>query len=521
MNLKSIRWRLPASYAAVALLAALSLGAVMLLVLNNYYTRQEREYLMGNAIAVRSVVEQTLRSNLPDQVLQDQVKGLAFLSQTQIRVLNEAGKAIADSGIPNPSQFISLSGAPAGLVRFSISATANPPANGGEPVVTSQAGGDANTLVQTTPLGGGISSGEGPTILFVNASPLGYGFAASSESTLPTHPSSQVVSVPFNNSPGRLEISHGPAYGSDIVHSVGITWAIASVIAITLAALAGWFASRQVTMPVLALTEATRRMEGGNLSARADMSGKGQTHEFQELAHSFNIMAQRMENTVSALRAFVADAAHELHTPLTALHTNLELAVDEQDTTRRSLYLTRAQEQGQRLETLVNSLLDLSKIEAAQPRLNFAPVELNQLLRQLGEQFASRAEQADCAFESDIPGEAVCVSGNGSQIRQVVNNLLENSLKFTPPGGSIALKLTRSAHEAMITVSDTGIGIPSEDLPHLFERFHRGRNVSQFPGNGLGLAITKALILAHNGSIHAESTPGNGTIIIASLPIDR
>jgi len=315
-----------------------------------------------------------------------------------------------------------------------------------------------------------------------------------------------------------LEFSSGPSYGADVINSATIAWFIASVFAIAIAALAGLFMSKRVTRPVLALESATRQMEQGDLRVRVDLQNE-QQQEFLSLASSFNSMAAQVEQTVSTLREFVADAAHELHTPLTALQANLELARDEKNPSVRTRYLARAQEQGQRLEALVNSLLHLSRIEAAEAQAGFAPVDFPQLVREVGEQFASRAEQADRSFTMKLPGESVEVLGNETQLRQVVINLLENALKFTPASGWISLDLERSSDQTTLTVSDSGIGIPPEDLPHLFERFHRGRNTSEYPGNGLGLAIVKAIVSAHDGDIAVQSTPMQGTTISVTLPI--
>src|SRR5207249_4711372 len=181
-------------------------------------------------------------------------------------------------------------------------------------------------------------------------------------------------------------------------------WAISSAIAIFLAALIGWYISRRISAPVLALTDVTGRMTQGDLSSRADIKSRD---EFGQLARSFNEMAAQVEQTVSTLREFVADAAHELHTPLTALQANLELARDEKNTSARTKYLLRAQEQSQRLEVLVQSLLDLSRIEAAESKSTFAPVNFIQLVREVGEQFASRAEQADRAFTMNLPEDDI------------------------------------------------------------------------------------------------------------------
>ncbi len=516
MNLKSIRWRLPLSYAGIAFLAALALGSVMLLVLNGYYTRQERAYLQGNAQALQPMMENALKADIPLVDLQDTINSLAFLSQTRIRILDEQGNPIVDTGIPDPNQVVALSGAQAETVIVNMPGDAFVQTSAGE----IQGGQVVTNLSPGMVVAAGTEPAGVYTFVSVSASPYGYAFTNVPSSTS-SRRSSQKVELALSGSLGTLEISDGPAYGRDIIRSVSLAWAGAGMVAILLAALAGWFASRQVIHPVLALTDVTQRMEGGNLSVRVNLPGKRPAAEFQALAHSFNGMAQRVDDTVSTLRAFVADAAHELHTPLTALHTNLELAADEGDARHRTLYLERAQEQSVRLEALVNGLLNLSRIEAGRFESETESVDLNRLLGEVGEQFASRAEQAERAFSIELPGETICVNGDPAQLRQVINNLLENSLKFTPAGGLISLNLNCSAGEANLAVTDTGIGIPTEDLPHLFERFHRGRNASSYPGSGLGLAITRALVLAHGGSIRAESEPGKGTKISICLPVSQ
>jgi signal transduction histidine kinase len=518
MNVHSIRWRLPLSYAAIALLAALALGSVMLLVLNRYYTGMERVYLIGNAQAIRPVVEEILRRDLPKKALQDQLTGFAFLSQTQIRVQDETGLPIADSGVPDAKQYVALSAAP-GRIMFNVAVDGPPAGSSSEsgPVVVFSQGVEANQPPLTVPPEKDILFGKVDTFIAVSASPFGYGFDAAPVAS-PERRSSQVAIISLADSPGTLELSNGPAYGSDILRSVAIAWAVAGVIAIALAALAGWYASRQVTQPVLAMTDATHRMEQGDLRVRVDLQEEHQ-QEFLSLASSFNSMAAQVEQTVSTLREFVADAAHELHTPLTALRANLELARDAENASARTLYLSRAQEQGQRLEALVKSLLDLSRVEAIKSTSGFELVNLTQLVREIGEQFASRAEQTDRSFTLNIPDDIVNVSGNETQLRQVVANLLENALKFTPVAGWVSLQLEHSDDEVVLSVSDSGIGIPPEDLPHIFERFHRARNVSEYPGNGLGLAIVHAIVKSQGGQVSVSSNgAGRGSEFILKLP---
>jgi signal transduction histidine kinase len=525
MNRNSIRWRLPASYGVIALLAALLLGSVMMLVLKSYYARQEQDYMLGNAFALKPMLEQVLQSEPQRGLLQDQIDGLAFLSQTQIRVLDASGQVMADSGVPASNQVVSVSGGSSWSVPAFDSGPADAPPEK-MPILIYRS--NAESAGQVFPFDNEIPY-SGPAtkvdiVVPVSASPYGYGFVVRAESD-PKRRSLQMVGVPLRTSAGgvlgSLEISNGPSYGADVIESVTSAWLVASVFAIVIAAFAGWFMSKRVTQPVLVLEDATRQMERGNLSVRVNLQAEKQ-QEFISLANSFNGMAEQVEQTISTLRAFVADAAHELHTPLTALQANLELARDETNASARTRYLSRAQEQGQRLEALVQSLLDLSRIEAADAdaKSNFVSVDLIQLGREVGEQFASRAEQTDRLFTMNISEDTASVLGNETQLRQVVSNLLENALKFTPASGGISLNLERSANEITLTVSDSGIGIPPEDLPHLFERFHRARNVSEYTGNGLGLAIVKAIVETHSGKVEAQSEGiEKGCRFVVNLPL--
>ncbi|HJS18789.1 MAG TPA: HAMP domain-containing sensor histidine kinase [Anaerolineales bacterium] len=520
MNRNSIRWRLPASYALIALLAALSLGSMMLLVLRSYYADQELEYLHGNATALQPVIAQILQSDLQEVPLQDQIRGLAFLSQAQIRLLDTNGNILADSGVPDPNQVVAVSaGMPfVGSVMFSM--PVDPPPDKG-PVLFYRSD-ESSPLSEDIPGEKQIVQGKSADIIVpVSASPYGYGFVARSNPSI-TQRSSQIVSVLLHAANGRklgtLEFSKGPSYGADVIGSVTAAWLFASIFAIALAAITGWFISQRVTRPVLALQKATHQMTQGNLAVRVDLPHEKQ-QEFISLANSFNGMAEQVEQTVSTLRAFVADAAHELHTPLTALQANLELARDEENVSDRLRYMARAQEQGQRLETLVKNLLDLSHIEASDSISDFEPVDIAGLVRELGEQFASRAEQTERMFTMNVADESLQIQGSESQLRQVVSNLLENAFKFTQAGEAISVSLARSTNEVVLTVTDSGIGIPAEDLPHMFERFHRARNASAYPGNGLGLAIVKAIVHVHQGNVVAQSQEKLGTVISMSFPL--
>lgn len=518
MIFKSIRSRLALSFAGIALVAAIALGAVLLTILRDYYSNQELNYLHINAQSVSTVVGAMMSAHASHDEVQSQVESLAFLTLTRIQVYNLDGQVLYDSGspqnlnvnlgvvkqtfiqsnnaFPKDKIFISVGGSPNGEFPFPDTVSRPVPEE-----LTSK-----NLFVYQSNQAGSSAYG------FALKLP-GEAFPILARSKL------QIMEMMQNpktgNKLGSVQLSEGPAYGSAILASVARGWVFSSAIAVLLAALIGWYISQRISAPVLALTDVTARMTQGDLSSRADVKSRD---EFGQLGRSFNEMASRVEQTISTLRSFVADAAHELHTPLTALQTNLELARDEKNALARSRYLARAQEQGQRLEALVKSLLDLSRIEAAESKFDLTSVDLSHLVREVSEQFASRAEQTEHEFEVNFLEENISVMGNQEQLRQVMINLLENALKFTPKKGQISVALETAENEVKLTITDTGIGIPAEDLPHLFERFHRGRNASNYAGNGLGLAIVKAILIAHEGNITALSEIGRGTQMIVSIP---
>lgn len=525
MMFKSIRSRLALSFAGIALVAALALGAVLLVILRNYYANQEFNYLVGNAQAVSRVMAAIISTRAPHEEVQLQIENLAFLTQTRIQVYAPDEQLLYDSGspqdvsvnfgvmkqtlaqsegaLPKDLVFISVGDSKSGPALPSLDASPFP---AGKPI-------PGNVIVYRSIQAGGSAYG------FELKLP---GDTASIERAPATARSDQSITMLMmepktNQKVGIVQLLEGPAYGSDILKSVAWGWAFSSIVAILLAALIGWYISRRISAPVLALTHVTAHMTRGDLSSRADIESRD---EFGQLARSFNEMADQVETTVSTLRAFVSDAAHELNTPLTALKTNLELALNERDPLQKEVFLGRALEQNQRLEQLASGLLDLSRIETNHTATGLERFNLSRVITETGERFASRAEQAERSFDLALPESEIFVQGNAQQIQRAVENLLENALKFTSHGGSITMALQPSNQGVLIRAVDTGIGIPPEDLPHIFERFHRGRNSAEFPGNGLGLAIVKAIVEAHGGSVRAENAEsGKGSVFSIWLPV--
>jgi signal transduction histidine kinase len=557
--LKSIRWRLPLSYAAIALLAALSLGIVLLTTLRSYYRQHELNYLTENARGISSELARLVQADLPPAALQAQLKSFAFLAQTRVRLLDEANNPVADSGEPQDRPQVAALSIEVEANEFVSGDMFTKPIKGAGIAVAPEKGyasfiylkqpgleaalkdtlitrtliistNEAGTEVfhwqvgekvtgspvmiasETAPFEHAVEASEvlglpPDFISFVPAVRTPYGFGLNAEVAADGRRSDQVVSQPFYDAEGKLlgyaELSQGPAYGREIVESVAWGWAGAGGVAVLLAAGVGWLISRQLSAPLLALTEVTASMAAGNLSVRAEVK-RDAPREVGLLAGSFNEMAEQVEETVLTLRRFVADAAHELHTPLTALRTNLELGSAEANP---QPFINRAQTQVERLETLTRDLLDLSRLETGASQTNFGPVNLNPLVQEVGELYASRAEQMGLTFSLELPEQPLAVSGNEAHLRRALSNLLDNALKFTSEGGSVWLGLRPlpAQNWAELWVEDTGLGIPATDVPQLFSRFHRGRNATAYPGSGLGLAIVKAITEGHGGQVAVEN----------------
>ncbi len=503
MKTKPIRWQLSLSYAAITLITALLLGIILLGILMFFYIEQEIGYLMMNAEAIGAMVAQIEKAETHPNELQQYLEGLAFISNTQIRLLNSNGEILVDTGPPQERITLSYEAFPENNTSFYVSGSSAPelfvegiPTPALDESVTYMEAGDP-----------GFYPGFvlGSSVFEVGMDTLIY------ESNIPR--SNQVVQLPYYDHEndhallGYVELSNGPAYGREILYSVTWGWAIAGTAAVLLAAVAGIWVSRKFSTPLESLTRTTSQMAAGNLSARA---GIERQDEFGLLANSFNHMADNIETKVTTLRRFVADAAHELHTPLTALRINLELIDDK--------HAPRALEKVERMDALTRSLLDLSQLEANDSEIQQDDVELTALLRDLAEPYASRAEQAKLNFNLEIECDPVSIIGDAAQLGILIHNLLDNAIKFTPTGGQVDVQLSEQDDAVQLTVADTGIGIPKDDLPHLFSRFHRGRNASAYPGSGLGLAIVKTIADQHGARIRVESNTNRTVLVVEFTP---
>ncbi|GAB4415037.1 MAG: hypothetical protein Kow00106_10410 [Anaerolineae bacterium] len=506
-NRHSIRWWLPFSYAGIALLAVAALSGLLLFTLRRHYSDMERRYLEVSAEAIAHSAERLFldRATLPDEVFQSSASIYSFLVKSRVRLLDVGLQVVADSGSVAEQR------------PDTVIVNVRGPAEGGSGEVGPPQGFETFLSIRQ-PEPALLPEGEGTPRYPVpmprrleNQGWVGGIVTTDSHTDLS-------LTVPLFDREGTLlgyvELSESPAFGRDVIRDVAEKAILAGAMAVLLAASAGWVVSRRISQPVLALAQVTQHMAEGDLTVRTTLQRRD---ELGLLARSFNLMAERIEDTVLTLKRFVADAAHEINTPITALRTNLELAAGGALSADGLADLVRAQAELTRLETLTQSLLTLSRLEAHGVERIRTPVDLGALVRQVTENFASRAEQAGITLSFDLPAESPVVLGDEEQLARVLNNLLDNALKFTPAGGAVTLGVESAPEEVRVSVTDTGIGIPPEDLPRLFSRFHRGRNAAAYPGNGLGLVIAKAIVEEHGGQISVQSA-GAGTSVVFTLP---
>jgi len=288
-------------------------------------------------------------------------------------------------------------------------------------------------------------------------------------------------------------------------------WGIAAAVAVAL--LVGIAAVNGITRPLRRLTGAVRRLGAGERGARANLRAPG---ELGELAAAVDRMAANLEREDELRRALTADVAHELRTPVTILAGQCEALLDgvAEPTPAQ---ISSLHEEVLRLGRLIEDLEALAAAEAAGLRLQRAPVDVGEVVgheaRVLLPQFAA----AEVALETRLSGAAV-VDGDRERLRQVTRNLLANALKFTPAGGRVEAEVAVHDGTVGLTVSDSGPGIPADELEHVFERFWRGRGVGGTAGSGVGLAVVEELVHAHGGSVSAASRPGRGATFAVELP---
>jgi heavy metal sensor kinase len=273
---------------------------------------------------------------------------------------------------------------------------------------------------------------------------------------------------------------------------------------------------------VLQVARSAQRISGSNLSLR--IPSRGAHDELDYLISTFNQMISRLENSFTQIRQFSIDVSHELRTPITIIRGQLEVALFTAQTSEqyRDAIVSSLQDI-ERLSQIVRALLLLSQAETGQVVLQKSPLDLAAVVHDITEQFEIPAEGAQVHLSASGADQPMTIEADRVQIERMLSNLLSNAMKFTPEGGDVRVKLSKHENEAELIVEDTGVGIPADHLPHIFDRFYRvsspSASASPEKGLGLGLSFVAWIAKAHNGSVNVESEPGKGTRFIVRLPL--
>jgi two-component system sensor histidine kinase BaeS len=345
--------------------------------------------------------------------------------------------------------------------------------------------------------------------------------------------SKHTIAVPIGEAQrplGYVEISQGPDLSAEALIATRQAFLFAAGGATLIAVIVGLLVSRGLSAPLHELAAVTDRMSGGDLSTRAPVRSK---NEIGQLARQFNHMAERLEASFSelsaerdALRRFIADASHELRTPITALKNFNDLlqgaAMDDPDA--RAEFLAESQVQIERLEWITGNLLDLSRLDAGLVALDVTDHDVGDLIQAAVSSFKALAHEKQIALTTHLLASPSTLRCDRARIELALSNLLDNAIKFTPPGGQITVGGKETDEAVRLWVRDSGVGIDSEDVPHIFERFYRGRHGPEdkgsrrHSGSGLGLSIVRSIVQAHGGAVSVESAPGAGSTFTIALP---
>ncbi len=306
-------------------------------------------------------------------------------------------------------------------------------------------------------------------------------------------------------------------FGESFFSPLARAGVVGALIALVLAALI----ARSVARPLQYMSTAAGQIAQGDFSTRVPVNGP---HEVRTLADSFNSMARQVATTQQAQRDFLANVSHDLRTPLTSIQGFSQAIAEgvaaDPESARHAAQIIH--DEAGRLHRLVEELLDLARIEAGQADMRRGSVQVGDVLRAISDSLSVKARekslQIDLATEESLPR----IAGDADRLAQVFTNLIDNAIKHTPDGGKVTVSAKAERDHLLVIVSDTGPGIPAEDLPRVFERFYqvdKSRQRQPRDGVGLGLAIARQIVEAHGGSLEVSSVEGCGATFTVRLPI--
>jgi heavy metal sensor kinase len=287
---------------------------------------------------------------------------------------------------------------------------------------------------------------------------------------------------------------------------------------VCVAGFGGYWLSGRAMKPVHNLVLSTRAISERSLSKRIQVTEA--QDELRELGDTINAMLDRLESAFTRITRFTSDASHELRTPITVIRTTSEVILEkERSIAQYKEMVGQILRESESTSALIEQLLTLARADADTEQVSLENTDLRALVEELELSSRALAESHNIHWSVEIPNEPIVVLGDRSYLRRLLLILIDNACRYTEKGGSVRLRLAAQQDEAILEVTDTGIGIPFDELTHIFDRFYRASNARFFDpdGTGLGLAIAHWITTAHGGTLTAQSTVGSGTSMLVRL----
>lgn len=465
MNFRAIHVRLIAWYSALVVLVVLLLGAFTYRSLEHRLTQEMVETLTRRADAINANILHENPMLTADAVAQQ--IGAVYSPEANsrfIRILKQDGTTLYVSGIPKDELF-------------------NP------------------THIPTP--------SKQPTSSDVRREPL------------PSGVDLLIVSVPqrVGGQDWVIEMGAPTDQIDTAVHELLVSLLMSLPVLVLVAAAGGYLLVRRSLKPVEDIRATAEKITFGNLSSRLPVAATGDALE--HLSVTLNQMLERLDAAYQQASRFSADASHELRTPLTIMRTELESIVQEPGLAENVRdRIGSVLEETEHMSHMAEGLFAISRLDAGEAKMQHAKLDLAEVVNSTAEQMQLLAEEKQLALDIDAK-MAVIVEGDQTRLKQMVVNLLDNAIKYTPRGGSISIQVFASNTKAHLEIQDNGEGIGEEALPHVFERFYRADKVRsrEAGGAGLGLSIVRSIIMAHGGTVDITSAEGKGTTVIVALAL--